>query len=57
VLRRAARGLSIAPSSAATFGLTDGLAPAGALTEAFAWLGTGVAAGLAAGGALGGRGL
>jgi MFS family permease len=47
-------GLSIAPSFAAAFGLTDGLAPAGALTEAFAWLGTGVAAGLAAGGALGG---
>jgi MFS family permease len=47
-------GLSIAPSFAAAFGLTDGLAPAGALTEAFAWLGTGIAAGLAAGGALGG---
>ncbi len=47
-------GLAIAPSFAAAFGLTDGLAPPGALTEAFAWLGTGVAAGLAAGGALGG---
>jgi predicted MFS family arabinose efflux permease len=47
-------GLSIAPSFAAAFGLTDGLAPAGAVTEAFAWLGTGVAAGLAAGAALGG---
>jgi MFS family permease len=47
-------GLSIAPSFAAAFGLTDGLAPAGALTEAFAWLGTGIAAGLAAGAALGG---
>jgi MFS family permease len=47
-------GLSIAPSFAAGFGLTDGLAPPGALTEAFAWLGTGIAAGLAAGGALGG---
>jgi MFS family permease len=47
-------GLSIAPSFAAAFGLTDGLAPPGAVTEAFAWLGTGVAAGLAAGGALGG---
>jgi len=47
-------GLSIAPSFAAAFGLTDGLAPPGALTEAFAWLGTGIAAGLAAGGALGG---
>jgi MFS family permease len=47
-------GLSIAPSFAAAFGLADALAPPGALTEAFAWLGTGVAAGLAAGGALGG---
>jgi MFS family permease len=47
-------GLSIAPSFAAAFGLTDGLAPPGALTEAFAWLGSGIAAGLAAGGALGG---
>jgi MFS family permease len=47
-------GLSIAPSFAAAFGLIDGLAPPGALTEAFAWLGTGIAAGLAAGGALGG---
>jgi MFS family permease len=47
-------GLSIAPSFAAAFGLTDALAPPGALTEAFAWLGTGIAAGLAAGGALGG---
>jgi hypothetical protein len=47
-------GLSIAPSFAAAFRLTDGLAPPGALTEAFAWLGTGIAAGLAAGGALGG---
>jgi MFS family permease len=47
-------GLSIAPSFAAAFGLTDGLAPPGALTEAFAWLGAGIAAGLAAGGALGG---
>jgi hypothetical protein len=47
-------GLSIAPTLSAAFGLTDGLAPSGALTEAFAWLGTGIAAGLAAGGALGG---
>ena len=47
-------GVSIAPSFAAAFGLTDGLAPSGALTEAFAWFGTGIAAGLAAGGALGG---
>jgi len=47
-------GLAIAPSFAAAFGLTDDLAPAGALTEAFAWLNTGVAAGLAVGGALGG---
>ena len=47
-------GLAIAPSFAAAFGLTDGLAPPGALTEAFAWLGTGIAAGLAAGGAAGG---
>lgn len=47
-------GLSIAPSFAAAFALTDGLAPAGAVTEAFAWLGTGLSAGLAAGSALGG---
>ena len=47
-------GLAIAPSFSAAFGLTDELAPPGALTEAFAWLSTAVAAGLAAGGALGG---
>ena len=47
-------GLSIAPSFASAFALTDGLAPPGAMTEAFAWLGTGIAAGLAVGGALGG---
>ena len=47
-------GLAIAPGFAAAFGLTDRLAPAGALTESFAWLGTGIAAGLAVGGALGG---
>jgi predicted MFS family arabinose efflux permease len=47
-------GLSIAPSFAAAFGLVDGLAPAGAVTEAFAWLTTGIGAGLAVGGALGG---
>ena len=47
-------GLAIAPGFATAFGLTDRLAPAGALTESFAWLGTGIAAGLALGGALGG---
>jgi MFS family permease len=47
-------GLSIAPGFATAFGLTDGLAPTGALTEAFAWLTTGIATGLALGGALGG---
>ena len=47
-------GLSIAPSFASAFGLVDGLAPAGAVTEAFAWLTTGIGAGLAVGGALGG---
>jgi len=47
-------GVSIAPSFASAFGLTDGLAPPGALTEAFAWLGSGIAGGLAAGSALGG---
>jgi predicted MFS family arabinose efflux permease len=47
-------GFSIAPSFAAAFGLVEPLAPPGAVTEAFAWLSTGIGAGLAAGGALGG---
>jgi hypothetical protein len=47
-------GLSIAPGFAAAFGLTEGLAPPGSLTEAFAWLSTGIATGLALGAALGG---
>jgi MFS family permease len=47
-------GMAIAPGFAAAFGLTDRLAPAGTITEAFAWLGTGVLAGVATGSALGG---
>lgn len=47
-------GSAIAPTFAAASALVDGLAPQGGLTEAFAWLGTGIAGGFAAGGALGG---
>ena len=47
-------GMAIAPGFAAAFGLTDRLAPQGTMTEAFAWLNTGLAGGLASGSALGG---
>jgi MFS family permease len=43
-------GLFIAPSAALSFTLIRRLAPAGALTEAFTWLSTGVTAGFAFGG-------
>ena len=47
-------GMAIAPAFASAFGLTDRLAPAGTITESFAWLNTGLAGGLASGSALGG---
>jgi MFS family permease len=47
-------GVFIAPSAAASFSLVGRLAPAGAVTEAFTWLSTGVTVGFAAGGALAG---
>jgi MFS family permease len=43
-------GIFIAPSAALSFTLIRRLAPAGALTEAFTWLSTGVTAGFAFGG-------
>ena len=43
-------GTFIAPSAALSFTLIRRLAPAGALTEAFTWLSTGVTAGFALGG-------
>ena len=42
-------GLAIAPAIACAYGLVDGLAPAGTVTEAYTWLSTGIAAGLALG--------
>jgi MFS family permease len=47
-------GAVIAPGFALTYGLLGELAPAGTVTEAYAWLGTGIAVGLAAGAAAGG---
>jgi MFS family permease len=47
-------GLAIAPAMACAYGMVDGLAPPGTVTEAYTWLGTGIAAGLAAGAALAG---
>jgi hypothetical protein len=44
-------GATIAPTYATVFGLVDGAAPAGTVTEAFAWLNTAVAVGAAAGAA------
>jgi predicted MFS family arabinose efflux permease len=44
-------GATIAPTYATVFGLVDGAAPAGTVTEAFAWLNTAVAVGSAAGAA------
>jgi MFS family permease len=43
-------GIFIAPSAALCFSLVQRLAPAGALTEAFTWLSTGLTAGFAFGG-------
>jgi MFS family permease len=45
-------GLAISPAIAAAYGLVDGVAPAGTVTEAYTWLTTGIAAGLAVGAAL-----
>jgi predicted MFS family arabinose efflux permease len=47
-------GLAIAPSVATTFGLVEGVAPRGTVTEAYTWLATGISAGLALGAALAG---
>ena len=47
-------GLPIAPAFAASYGLVDELALAGTTTEAFAWLGTAVVAGVALGTSFGG---
>jgi MFS family permease len=47
-------GLALSPAIAAAYGLVDGLAPAGTVTEAYTWLSTGIAAGLALGASLSG---
>src|SRR5690349_4937241 len=47
-------GAAIAPAFGVANALVDGVAPAGAVTEAFTWLSTGIAAGLALGSAVGG---
>jgi predicted MFS family arabinose efflux permease len=47
-------GLAVSPAIAVAYGLVEGLAPPGAVTEAYTWLTTGIAAGLAAGAALSG---
>ena len=47
-------GLALSPAMAVAYAMVDGLAPAGAVTEAYTWLATGIAGGLAAGAALAG---
>ncbi len=47
-------GAAIAPTYAAVYTMVDRAAPAGTITEAFAWLGTAVAVGAAAGAAVAG---
>jgi MFS family permease len=47
-------GSSVAPALAGTNGLLDRVAPAGALTESFTWLTTGLLGGIAVGGVVGG---
>ena len=47
-------GLALSPAIAAAYGMVDGLAPPGTVTEAYTWLSTGIAAGLALGAALSG---
>jgi predicted MFS family arabinose efflux permease len=49
-----AAGGAIAPTFASTYAMVDRAAPAGAVTEAFAWLATALAVGGAAGAAAGG---
>jgi predicted MFS family arabinose efflux permease len=47
-------GATIAPTYARIYAMVEDVAPAGTITEAFAWLGTAVAIGAAAGAALAG---
>jgi len=47
-------GLALSPAIAAAYGMVDGLAPPGTVTEAYTWLSTGIAGGLALGAALSG---
>jgi MFS family permease len=47
-------GAAIAPTYAAVYSMVDDAAPAGTVTEAFAWLGTAIAIGAAAGSAVAG---
>ena len=47
-------GAAIAPTYATVYGIVDAAAPAGTVTEAFAWLGTAIAIGAAAGSAAAG---
>ena len=47
-------GAAIAPTYAAVYALVDDAAPAGTVTEAFAWLATAIAIGAAAGAAIAG---
>ena len=47
-------GAAIAPAYAAVYAMVDEAAPAGTVTEAFAWLATAVAVGAAAGAAIAG---
>jgi len=47
-------GAAIAPTYATVYGMVDAAAPAGTVTEAFAWLGTAIAIGAAAGSAAAG---
>ena len=47
-------GATIAPTEASVYAIVDGVAPAGTLTESFAWLATAAAVGEALGAAAGG---
>ena len=47
-------GLALSPAIATAYGLVEGLAPEGTVTEAYTWLSTGIAGGLALGAALSG---
>jgi predicted MFS family arabinose efflux permease len=47
-------GAALAPAFASVYAMVERVAPAGTVTEAFAWLGTGMAMGGAAGSALAG---